>query len=97
MEGNFSLERFGDFILDTLTPDYNFVRNTSLRDREFGLEDVKPTMRSTYADLQSRSSSTSLISGRSVTMQAQEGLIGLQCYIYGNFGHAQGGLPQIRP
>ena len=26
-------DRFGDLVLDALTPDYNFVRNTSFRDR----------------------------------------------------------------
>ena len=69
MGDHISPDRFGDLIFNALTPDYNFVRNTSFRDRELGLEDIKPTMRNMHADLLSRSSSTPSIAGRSVAMQ----------------------------
>ena len=42
MEEHISPDRFGDLIINALTPDYNLVRNTSFRDREFGLEDINP-------------------------------------------------------
>ncbi|CAN0372110.1 unnamed protein product, partial [Scytosiphon promiscuus] len=83
-----SPERFGDLLrLNALTPDYDFVRNTSFIDREFGLEEINSTMRNMYADLLSRRSSTSSIAGRGVAMQAQGDLSGVQCYICRKFGH----------
>ena len=80
-------ERFGDLLLNALTPDYNFVRNTSFRDRDFGLEDIKSTMRNMYAYLLSRPSSTPSISGRGVAMQAHNNLSRVKCYICREFGH----------
>ena len=56
MGEHISPDRFGDLIINVLTPDYNFARVTSFRDLEFGPEDTKSTMRNTYADFLSRSS-----------------------------------------
>ena len=39
-----SPNRLGDLLLNALTPDYKFVRNTSCGDHEFGLADIKSTM-----------------------------------------------------
>ena len=39
MGEHISSDRLGDLVLNALTPDYIFVRNTSFRDREVGLED----------------------------------------------------------
>ena len=87
MGEHISPDRFGDLILNAITPDYNFVRSTSLRDREFGLQDIKSTMRNIYADLLSRSSSTPSSAGRGVTIQAQDNLYGVKCYICRQFRH----------
>lgn len=46
-----SPERFGDLLLNDLTPDYDFVLNISFIDREFGVEEVKSTMHNMYTDL----------------------------------------------
>ena len=78
MGEHISPDRFGDLILNALTPDYNFGRNTSFSDREFGLEDIKSTMRNIYADLLFRLSSTPSSAGRGVTIQAQDNLHGVK-------------------
>ena len=78
MGEHISPDRFGDLILNALTPDYNFERNTSFSDREFGLEDIKSTMRNIYADLLFRLSSTPSSAGRGVTIQAQDNLHGVK-------------------
>ena len=72
------------------------MRNPRIRDREFGLDDTKSTMRYMHADLLSRSSSTTWIAGPGVAMQAQDDFTGVQCYICRTFWTSQGGLPQIR-
>ena len=88
MGDHISPDRFGDLIFNALTPDYNFVRNTSFRDRELGLEDIKPTMRNMHADLLSRSSSTPSIAGSGVAMQAQDDLwCEVPLYICRHLGH----------
>ena len=51
-------KRFGDMILVALTADYEFIRQTSFRDRDFGLDDIKSIMRNMYSDLLSRPSTT---------------------------------------
>ena len=97
MGDHISPDRFGDLILNAFTPDYNFVRNTSFRDRQFGLEDIKFTMRNLYADLLSRSSNTPSIAGRGVAMQAQDDLHGVKCYICRKFGHRTEHCPKCNP
>ena len=97
MGEHISPKRFGDFILNALTPDYNFVRNTSIKDREFGLEDIKSTMRNIYADLLSRSSPTPSIAGRGVAMQAHHDLHSATCYLCRKFRHRKEDIPKFDP
>ena len=94
MGEHISPDRFGVLTLNALTPDYNFARKTSFKDREFGLEDIKFTMRNMYADLLSRSSITPSIAGRVVAMQAQEDLSGVQCYTCSKFGRRTADCPK---
>ena len=97
MGEHISSDRLGDLVLNALTPDYIFVRNTSFRDREFGLEDIKSTMRNMHADLLSLTSSTPSIAGRGVAMQTQDDLHGSKCYIRRSFGYGKGHCPKYNP
>lgn len=59
-----SPERFGGLLLNDQTPDYNFVPNTSFINREFGLKEIKSTVRNMHADLLSCRSGIPSIDGR---------------------------------
>ncbi|CAN0290502.1 unnamed protein product, partial [Scytosiphon promiscuus] len=84
---------FSDMILTALPPEYEFVRNTSFRDREFTLEDIMSTMRNMYADLLSRPSSTPSVAGRGVAMHVQGDISGITCHICKEQGHYQKDCP----
>ena len=79
MGEHISPDRFSDLILNALTPDYNFVRDTSFRDREFGLGVVCtlifPPVRQANHRLQ----------GVVSPWQAHVDLHGVKCYIYRPF------------
>ena len=94
MGEHISPDLFGDLILNALPSDCNFGRNTSFRDREFGVEDIKSTMRNMYAGPRSRSSSIPSIAGRGVAMPAQDGLHDVKCYICRQFGHRKEHCPK---
>ena len=79
MGGVISDERFEDIILHEITMDYDYVRQTSFRERDFGLKEIKSTMRNIFIDSLSRSS-TKRIAGRGVAMHAGSGDIGVQCF-----------------
>ena len=43
-------ERFEDIILHAITTDYDYVRPTSFRERDFGLKEINLTMRNMFID-----------------------------------------------
>lgn len=55
---------FSGMILTVLSPEYELVRNTSVRDRGFELRDFVSGTQNLYADLLSRSSRTPSVCGR---------------------------------
>lgn len=84
-----------DRILKGLPDEYEHVRNCSYNQREFGLEDVKRTMRNIYADKLARSSSQGKsIAGRGVAMHAQGDSSGVQCFNCSEYGHYRNDCPQ---
>ncbi|CAM9621858.1 unnamed protein product [Laminaria digitata] len=67
--GLISDERFEDRMLRGLTSDYDYIRNTSYRDPNFGLKDMQSTMRRMYIDDLSRKG-TPKVAGRGGAMSA---------------------------
>ena len=88
-----SAERFEDIILHTITTDYDYVRQTSFRERDFGLKEIKSTMRNMFINSLSRSF-TKRIAGRGVAMYAASGDSGVQCFNYQQRGHRRRDCPQ---
>ena len=41
-------ERFEDIILHAITTDYDYVRQTSFRERDFGLKEIESTMKNVH-------------------------------------------------
>ncbi|CAN0602669.1 unnamed protein product, partial [Ectocarpus sp. 12 AP-2014] len=79
-------ERFEDIILQAISNDYDYVRQTSFRVRDFGLEEIKTTMKNMYIDSLSRTS-TSSVAGRGVAMQASNGDSTIKCFNCRQQGH----------
>ena len=79
---------FADRILKGLPDEYEYVRNCSYNERDFGLEDVKQTLQNMYADNLARSSSHGKsVVGRGVAMYAQGASRGVQCFNCSEYGH----------
>ena len=66
-------ESFEDIILRALPKEYDFVRQQSHMNRNFGLTGIKTTATHMFIDDLSRKSSASAIPGRGVAMQATQG------------------------
>ena len=86
-----------DVILTALPPVYEFVRNTSFRDREFTLESTMSTMRNMHADLLSRPSTTPSVAGRRVAMHVQGNVSGKTCRICKEQGYFRTNCPKHDP
>ena len=90
-------ERFEDIILHAITMDYDYVRQTSFRERDFGLKEIKSTMRNIIIDSLPRSS-TKRIAGRGVSMHAASGDGGVHCVNCQQRGHRRRDCSQpLRP
>ena len=88
-------QHLADRILKGLPDEYEYVRNCSYNQRDFGLENVKRTLRNIYADNLARSSSTGKsVVGRGVAMQAQGDSRGVQCFNCSEYGHYRNECPQ---
>ena len=86
---------FADRILKGLPDEYEYVRNCSYNQRNFGLENVKRTLRNIYADNVARSSSHGKsVVGRGVAMPAQGDISGVQCFNCSEYGHYRKECPQ---
>ena len=66
-------EPYEDIILRALLKEYNFVRQQSHMNRNFGLTGIKTTATNMFIDDLSRKSSASAVAGRGVAMQATQG------------------------
>ena len=87
MQENILDERFQDIILQGLTDDYDYIRDTHHRDRTFGLEEMKNTMKNMYVDnLSRRDNNRSRIGGRGVAMGTRN-LSDIQCHGCKEYGH----------
>ena len=87
-------ERFEDIILQAISNDYDYVRQTSFRVRDFGLKEIKTTMRNMYIDSLSRPS-TKPIAGRGVAMQASNGDSNIKCFNCKQIGHRRRDCPEL--
>ena len=67
-------ESYEDIILRALPKEYDFVRQQSHMNHNFGLTGIKTTAVNMFIDDLSRKSSASAVAGRGVAMQATQGL-----------------------
>ncbi|CAM9675499.1 unnamed protein product, partial [Sphacelaria rigidula] len=89
--------RYEDIILHSITNYNNFVRQTSFRDRNYGLEEIKSTMRNMFIDNLSRVP-TKFVVGRGVNVQAGHGdLSSIQCINCAKYGHRRNTCPEPLP
>ena len=86
-------ERFDDIILRAITTDYDYVQQTSFRERVFGLKEIKSTMKNLFIDILSRSW-TKRIVGRGVVMHSASGDSGVECSICQQRGNRRRECPQ---
>ena len=92
-----SYERFEGIILHAITTDYDYVRQTNFHERDFGLREIKSTMRNMFIESLPRSS-TKRIAGKGVGMLTTSGDRGVQCFICQQRGHRRRDCPQpLRP
>ena len=85
-------ESYEDVILQALPKKYDFVRQTSHRDRSFGLQGIRSTVINMYIDELSRKSSSPSISGRGAAMAAVTGSV--QCHHCKGLGYYQHDCPK---
>ncbi|CAN0028883.1 unnamed protein product, partial [Sphacelaria rigidula] len=86
-------KRFEDIILQAISNDYDYVRQTSFRVRDFGLKETKTTMRNVYIDSLSRTSKK-YIAGRAVAMEASNGDSNIRCFNCKQHGHRRRDCPE---
>ncbi|CAM9720529.1 unnamed protein product, partial [Sphacelaria rigidula] len=91
MGENFPDESFEDVLLRALPKEYNFVRQTSHRDRSFGLPEIRSTVINMYIDELSRKSSGPSVTGRGVAMAAAPDNV--QCFKCKKYGHRKRDCP----
>ena len=84
-------ESYEDIILRALPKEYDFVRQQSYMNRNFGLIGIKTTAISMFIDDLSRKSSASAVAGRGVAMQATQGHGKKQQYTRGKDNKKRGG------
>ncbi|CAN0354986.1 unnamed protein product, partial [Ectocarpus sp. 4 AP-2014] len=87
-------ERFEDIILQAISTDYDYVRQTSFRVRDFGLEEIKTTMKNMYIDRLSRTSTKS-VAGRGVAMPASNEESTIKCFNCRQHGHRLRDCPEL--
>ncbi|CAB1105631.1 unnamed protein product [Ectocarpus sp. CCAP 1310/34] len=78
-------ESYEDVLLRALSKEYYFIRQTSHKDRTFGLTEIRTTMVNMYIDELSRKSSGPSVAGRGVAMSAESSNV--QCRNCQEFGH----------
>ena len=84
-------ESYEDIILRALPKEYDFVRQQSHMNRNFGLTGIKTTAINMFIDDLSRKSSASAVTGRGVAMQATQGHGKKQQYKRGKDNKKRGG------
>ena len=84
-------ESYEDIILRALPKEYDFVRQQSHMNRNFGLTGIKTTSINMFIDDLSRKSSASAVAGRGVAMQATQGHGKKQQYKRGKDNKKRGG------
>ena len=84
-------ESYEDIILRALPKEYDFVRQQSHMNPNFGLTGIKMTAINMFIDDLSRKSSPSAVTGRGVVMQATQGHGKKQQYKRGKDNKKRGG------
>ena len=84
-------ESYEDIILRALPKEYDFVRQQSHMNRNFGLTGIKTTAINMFNDDLSRKSSASAVAGRGVAMRATQGHGKKQQYKRGKDNKKRGG------
>lgn len=90
-------ERFQDIILQGLPDDYRFIQDTHHRDRTFGLEEMKTTMRNMFIDTLSRRVQNAKIGGREAAMHTTtRDENGVECYGCHECGKFRRNCPNVK-
>ena len=84
-------ESYEGIILRALPKEYDFVRQQSHMNRNFGLTGIKTTAINMFIDDLSRKSSASAVAGGGVAMQSTQGHVKKQQYKRGKYNQKRGG------
>lgn len=88
-------QHFADKILKILPGEYVYVRNYSYNQCDFGLENVKRTLRNLCTDKLARSSSRGhSVVGRGIAMYAHGDSSGVRRFNSSTYGHCRNKFPQ---
>ena len=92
-------KRFEDIMLRGITSDFDYIRNTSYRDPNFGLKDTQSTMRRMYIDDLSCKDKPK-IAGRGAAMSARHAFFAskrhFRCFNCDKPGHRKSERPQLK-